>query len=283
MLAVVGAGAVAAWMWWDSRSAQDWPDGAVPAIAAGVPADIREAGKLVIGVNVPYAPNEFTNSDGEIVGFDVDLMDAVTRTMGLTPEYRETEFDDILPAVRDGSLDVGMSSVTDTLDRQKVVDFVTYFEAGTLWAQRKDSSVDPSAACGLRVGVANSVIQETVEIPAKSDECVAAGLAPIEKVVFTRQDDVTAALIAGDIDAMSADSPVTGFAIKLSRWGAGTGGFGVRLGSLRVAGRQGLGVGRVAAARSGASGRDRGVQDHRDHVGGRARDHRRPEDQRGPR
>jgi len=60
------------------------------------------------------------------------------------------------------------------------------------------------------------VIQETVEIPAKSDECVAAGLAPIEKVVYNRQDDVTAALIAGDIVAMSADSPVTGFAIKLS-------------------------------------------------------------------
>ena len=54
------------------------------------------------------------------------------------------------------------------------------------------------------------------EIPAKSDECVAAGLPPIDKVVYVRQDDLTAALIAGEVDAMSADSPVTGFAIKLS-------------------------------------------------------------------
>lgn len=216
VLVLVGAAAVGAWKWWDTGSGQQWPDGAVPAIAAGVPADIRAAGKLVIGVNVPYAPNEFTNSEGEIVGFDVDLMDAVTRTMGLTAEYRESDFDDIIPAVQAGTIDVGMSSFTDTLDRQKVVDFVTYFEAGTLWAQRNGSSVDPNAACGLRIGVAYSVIQETVEIPAKSDECVAAGLAPIEKVVLAQQDDVTAALIAGEIDAMSADSPVTGFAIKLS-------------------------------------------------------------------
>ena len=215
-LVLVGAGAVGAWKWWDTRSAQQWPDGAVPTIAAGVPAEVREAGALVIGVNVPYAPNEFTNSDGEIVGFDVDLMDAVTRTMGVSAEYRESEFDSIIPAVRGGSLDVGMSSFTDTLDRQKLVDFVTYFEAGTLWAQRVGSTVDPAAACGLRVGVAHSVIQETVELPAKSDQCVAAGLAPIEKVVYSRQDDVTAALIAGDVDAMTADSPVTGFAIKLS-------------------------------------------------------------------
>lgn len=216
VLVLIGAGAVGAWKYWEARSVQDFPDGAVPAIAASVPADLRDGGPLVIGVNVPYAPNEFTNSEGEIVGFDVDLMNAITRTMGVTAEYRESEFDDIIPAVQDGSLDLGMSSFTDTLDRQKLVDFVTYFEAGTLWAQQSGDTIDPAAACGLRVGVAHSVLQETVEIPAKSDACVAAGLSPIEKVVFTRQDDVTAALIAGDIDAMSADSPVTGFAIKLS-------------------------------------------------------------------
>ncbi|MEN4477945.1 bifunctional serine/threonine-protein kinase/transporter substrate-binding domain-containing protein [Mycolicibacterium cosmeticum] len=218
VLVLVGASAVAAWKWWDPGKAvvADGPPGSVAAIAATVPADIRDTGKLVIGVNVPYAPNEFKNSAGEIVGFDVDLMNAVARTLGLTPEYRETEFDQIIPSVQSGAFDVGMSSVTDTRERQKLVDFVTYFEAGTLWAQRAGATVRPDSACGLRIGVAASVIQETVEIPAKSDECVAAGLAPIEKVVYNRQDDVTAALIAGDIVAMSADSPVTGFAIKLS-------------------------------------------------------------------
>ena len=45
---------------------------------------------------------------------------------------------------------------------------------------------------------------------------MAAGLSPIDKVVYTRQDDLTTALIAGEVDAMSADSPVTGFAVKLS-------------------------------------------------------------------
>jgi ABC-type amino acid transport substrate-binding protein/predicted Ser/Thr protein kinase len=190
--------------------------GAVPEIAAALPANIRETGRLVIGVNVPYAPNEFKNSDGEIVGFDVDLMKAVTRTLGLVPDIRETGFEGILPSVRDGSFNVGMSSITDTAEREELVDFVTYFQAGTLWAQRTGSSVDPEAACGLRVGVAYSTIQETEEIPAKSDACVAAGLPPIEKVVHTHQDEVTAALIAGEIDAMTADSPVTGFAIKLS-------------------------------------------------------------------
>ncbi|HEX2283912.1 MAG TPA: bifunctional serine/threonine-protein kinase/transporter substrate-binding domain-containing protein [Mycobacterium sp.] len=192
-------------------------EGAVESIAATVPEDIRATGRLVIGVNVPYAPMEFKNSDGQIVGFDVDLMKAVTRTLGLVPDYRDTAFESVIPSVMDGSFNVGMSSVTDTVDREQSVDFVTYFQAGTLWAQRPGSFLDPDAACGLRVGVQYASLQETEEIPRKSDECVAAGMAPIEKVVFTSQDEVTAALINGEVDAMSADSPVTGFAIKLSR------------------------------------------------------------------
>lgn len=190
--------------------------GAMASIAATVPADIRESGTLVIGVNVPYAPNEFKDANGEIVGFDVDLMNAIARTLGLKPEYRETAFEAIIPSVRAQDFNVGVSSFTDTAAREAAVDFVTYFEAGTLWAQRPGSSVDPNNACGLRVGVAYSAIQETEEIPALSDACVAAGLAPVNKVVYVRQDDLTKALIAGEVDAMAADSPVTGFAVKTS-------------------------------------------------------------------
>jgi serine/threonine protein kinase len=192
------------------------PTGAVDTIAATVPAEIRDSGRLVIGVNVPYAPNEFKNSGGEIVGFDVDLMKAVSRTMGLVPDFRETGFEGILPSVQDGNFNVGMSSITDTAEREEEADFVTYFQAGTMWARRTGSSADPGSACGLRVGVAYGTIQQTSEIPAKSDACVAAGLSPIQEVVRTHQDEVTAALIAGEIDAMTADSPVAGFAIKLS-------------------------------------------------------------------
>jgi ABC-type amino acid transport substrate-binding protein len=192
----------------------DGSGGPVPAIAATVPDAIKSTGKLVVGVNVPYAPNEFKNSSGEIVGFDVDLINAVAKTLGLTPEYQEALFSDIIPGVQSGQYNVGMSSFTDTMERQQQVDFVTYFEAGTLWAQRTGSGIDPNAACGLKVGMTPGSTHETVEIPAKSDQCVAAGLAPIQPVVYDRQDELTAALISGEIDAISADSPVTGFAIK---------------------------------------------------------------------
>ncbi|MCV7177428.1 serine/threonine protein kinase StpK7 [Mycolicibacterium sphagni] len=190
--------------------------GAVPSIAAAVPPKIRDSGRLIVGVNIPYAPNEFTDADGKIVGFDVDLMNAVARTLGLTPEYRETAFEAIIPSVRAGDVNLGMSSFTDTKEREQAADFVTYFRAGTLWAQRPGKAIDPDNACGLKVGVAYPSLQESVELPAKSAACVAAGKPAIKKVVYTRQDDLNTALTAGEVDAMSADSPVTGFAIKTS-------------------------------------------------------------------
>jgi ABC-type amino acid transport substrate-binding protein/predicted Ser/Thr protein kinase len=227
---VVAAGLVGAWQLWggtkrgDTRpasvaesSATATPaPGAVESIAATVPAEIRSTGRLVIGVNTPYPPNEFKDTSGQIVGFDVDLMNAVARTLGLVPEYRETGFEAIIPSVRAGDFNVGMSSFTDTKERQDQADFVTYFQAGILWAQKAGSNVDPNNACGLRIGVQYASIQETEEVPAKSKACEEAGNAAIKKVVFVSQDDLNAALNNGEVDAMSADSPATGFAIKTS-------------------------------------------------------------------
>ena len=216
---VLAATAVGAWMWapWRDADAQDLPDGAIAHIAETVPADIRETGRLVIGVNVPYAPMEFKNADGQLVGFDVELMNAVARVLGLVPDYRQIPFDQILPSVQAGTIDVGVSSVTDTAPREQLVDFVTYLEAGTQWASRPGVVVGPAAACGVKIGVAQGTLQATEELPRKSDECVAAGMVPLEIVEFASQDAVTTALVKGEVDAMSADSPVTGFAIKLSR------------------------------------------------------------------
>lgn len=186
----------------------------VDSIASTVPEDIKSSGKLIIGVNIPYAPNEFKDPSGEIVGFDVDLMNAIASTLGLTPEYREADFSKIIPSIQGGTYNVGMSSFTDTKEREQSVDFVTYFSAGTLWAQRPDNPVDPTNACGKKVAVQATTYQETDELPAKSKACTEAGNPAIEIISFDSQDAATNAVVLGQADAMSADSPVTSYAIK---------------------------------------------------------------------
>jgi polar amino acid transport system substrate-binding protein len=188
----------------------------VDEIAATVPDEIKKSGKLIVGVNIPYTPNEFKDSSGKIVGFDVDLMNAIAATLGLTAEYREADFAKIIPSIQGGTFNVGMSSFTDTKEREQSVDFVDYFSAGTLWAQRSGGSVDPNNACGKKVAVQATTVQETEELPAKSKACTEAGKPAIEILKFDGQDAATNAVVLGQAEAMSADSPVTAYAVKQS-------------------------------------------------------------------
>lgn len=188
----------------------------VDEIAAQLPAPVQQAGKLVIGVNVPYQPNEYKDASGKIVGFDVDLMDAVTGVLGIRAEYVESAFEKIIPAIQAGTYDVGMSSITDSKEREEQVDFTTYFNAGIQWAQQVGKPVDPANACGKKVAVQATTVEHTDEVPAKSAECVAAGKPPIDIQAFDEQSQATNALVLGQVDAMSADSPVTAYAIKQS-------------------------------------------------------------------
>ena len=200
----------------ESTSAASGASEKVDEIANTVPEAIKSSGKLIVGVNIPYAPNEFKDPSGKIVGFDVDLVNAVAATLGLTPEYREADFAKIIPSIQGETFNIGMSSFTDTKEREQTVDFVTYFSAGILWAQRPGEPIDPNNACGKKVAVQATTTEETEELPAKSKACTDAGKPAIDIIKFDGQDAATNAVVLGQADAMSADSPVTAYAIKQS-------------------------------------------------------------------
>ena len=65
---------------------------------------------LVVGVNVPYSPNEYLDANNKLVGFDVDLLNAVAKQAGYKTDYRQADFEKIVPAVANGTYDIGMSS-----------------------------------------------------------------------------------------------------------------------------------------------------------------------------
>ena len=186
----------------------------VDLIANLLPDKIKQSGKLIVGSDPTYKPNEYKDPNGAIIGFDVDLLNAVAGVLGVTPEYRESAFDSIIPSIQGGSFDVGMSSFTDNKKREDQVDFVDYFQAGSLWAQRPGPAVDPNNACGLKVAVQSDTIQDTDELPAKSAACLKAGKPAINVLKFPGQDAATNAVTVGQAEAMTADYPVTVYAIK---------------------------------------------------------------------
>lgn len=171
--------------------------------------EIQESGVLRVGTIVDYPPNEFKTEDGEPTGWAVDLVSAVADELGLEVEWTILEFDSILPRIEGGEIDMGVGSFGDTVERQQVVDFLNYYEAGSLWATRKGEDVDPDNACGLTVAVMKAGTQHLDELPARSEKCVADGEEPIEILPFVGQPEVTNAVVLGNADAFTADSPIT--------------------------------------------------------------------------
>jgi polar amino acid transport system substrate-binding protein len=176
------------------------------ALAAQVPDAVKSDGKLVIGTDPTYEPSEFKDASGKIIGFDVDLGTAIAKKLGLTAEFKESKFDNIIPAIG-SKYELGMSSFTDSKEREATVDFVTYFKAGTAWAA-KDTSIDPDNACGKKVAVQTGTVQDQVDLPARIKKCTAAGKPAIVVQRYENQDEATNAVSLGRADAVLADLPV---------------------------------------------------------------------------
>ncbi|MFC5088230.1 ABC transporter substrate-binding protein [Corynebacterium aquatimens] len=189
---------------------------AVPEIAAMVPEDIRASGKLSIGTNPPFAPFEFKDSQGHIIGMEMDLGRAVASVMGLEFSPQDMDFSLILPAVQAGTLDAGISGFTDTEERRQNFDFVNYLYAGVQWAQQPGNNVDPDNACGLTVAVQKTTYSETDDVRPKNEECIAAGKEPITILSYDTSDNAALAALVGRADAVSADSPVAAWAVEKS-------------------------------------------------------------------
>jgi polar amino acid transport system substrate-binding protein len=184
------------------------------ALAAKVPADIKAAGTIKIGTDSTYAPSEFLDTDGKtIIGFDVDLFNAVAAKLGLKTDWQSASFDDIIPGVSTGKYQIGVSSFTINADREKQVAMVSYFSAGTQWAQKAGGSIDPNNACGKKVAVQASTVQVD-DINARNTACNGAGKPSIIIDQYQAQSDATNAVVSGKDDAMLADSPVCAYAVQ---------------------------------------------------------------------
>jgi polar amino acid transport system substrate-binding protein len=183
------------------------------AAAALLPDKIAKAGKIIVGMDPTYPPNEKKDANGQPIGWEVELMDAVASKLGVTAVYAVAKFDNIIPSITGGKYDAGVSSFTDNTAREKVVDFVNYYTAGIQWASATGKTVDPNNACGLKVAVQATTYEDTDEVPAKSKACTDAGKPAIQVVKFDGQEQATNAVVLGQADAMSADSPVTLYAV----------------------------------------------------------------------
>ena len=95
---------------------------------------------LIVGTEPTFPPFEFTE-DGKDVGFDIDLLQAVSDKIGYKMEIKNLGFDALIPALKSGQIDLIAAGMDATEERKKQVDFTdVYFSGGYTVVVRKDNT-----------------------------------------------------------------------------------------------------------------------------------------------
>ena len=126
----------------------------VASAAASAPAP-APAKVYVVGTDAAYAPFESQNEKGEIVGFDIEVLQAVAAKAGIEVKFVNTPWEGIFNALGQGDRDLVVSAVTITEERKGTMDFSDpYFDAQQLIAVKENSKIAKFADLKkLKVGV----------------------------------------------------------------------------------------------------------------------------------
>lgn len=154
-----------------------------------------------VATDATWPPFEYVDTEtGEIVGFDIDLFNAIAEKAGIEVEFINVEWDPLLAGVAQGTYDVAISSITIKADRLEQMDFSDpYYVAGQIIVAKTDTTITgASGLAGKTVGVQTGTTGDD-EVSAMSG------------VNVTGYDEIGMAFVAllnGQIDAVVCDTPV---------------------------------------------------------------------------
>lgn len=186
-----------------------------------LPQSVRDEGTLVVASDPSYPPFEVYDTDNKtIIGWDIDMGDAVAQVLGLKFEHVPATFDTILPGLSSGKYDLGMSAFSITEERRKAVDFVPYNKGGSAVAVKPGNpdqlAMNAEALCGKSVAAQKGTSQSLDILPVFTKECTDAGKKAIDVQLFPSQNDANLALISGRVQGVMADSVSLAYQGKLA-------------------------------------------------------------------
>jgi polar amino acid transport system substrate-binding protein len=155
---------------------------------------------LIVGSDTTYPPFESVNQEGEIVGFDVDVVSAICERINCVAEFRTTAWDGIFPALANGEFDMVASGVSITPERDEIVDFAEpYHEVTQAIAVRVEDEdltledfTEGELILGAQTGTTNAATAEQ--------------LVGRERVrLYDTFNTAVQALLNGDVDGVDID------------------------------------------------------------------------------
>jgi polar amino acid transport system substrate-binding protein len=163
----------------------------------------KEPTKITIATDATFPPMEMMDTSKNIVGLDVDLMNAAAKAGSFTVEFKNTAWDGIFAGLDNGKYDAVMSSVTITDERKNTMDFtMPYINAGQILTVRADvTGVETLAdlkgkTVGAQIGTTGAFAIDKVKAANKINEKT------YDEIGLAFED-----LVNGRIDGVVVDNP----------------------------------------------------------------------------
>ncbi len=178
----------------------------VAALALGtslgaVQADAKDWKKVRIGVEGAYPPFSEVTPDGKLVGFDIDIANALCAEMKVECELVTQDWDGIIPALQARKYDAIIASMSITEERKQKVDFTNkYYNTPAKFVRKKGSGIEitEESLKGKAVGVQRATIHDNFVTEVYGDE--------VEVKRYASQDEAYLDMVAGRVDLLLADS-----------------------------------------------------------------------------
>ncbi|MEL6751293.1 MAG: ABC transporter substrate-binding protein [Pseudomonadota bacterium] len=178
-------------------------------LAAGTAYADGHATKIRIGTEGAYPPFNFTDTNGELQGFDIDIAKALCAEMKAECTFVAQDWDGIIPALLANKYDAIIASMSITEERKEKVDFSDkYYSTPPALIAPKDTDLTetgPAALAGKTIGAQSSTTHATFLEDVYTDATIK---------LYPTQDEANADLAAGRLDAVAADSVVLGEYLK---------------------------------------------------------------------
>ena len=180
------------------------------SLASSIPASYKSAGKIKFGLDDSYPPMEYRDDKNTLVGFDVDLGNAIGKKLGISTQWVSTDFGGIIPALDSKKFDIILSAMSITDDRKKSINFSDpYIVGGPIIITKKSTTSikEPNDLIGKSVGV---------QLGSTGDDAVSkiSGVKSIKK--YDKIPEALQDLTAGRIDAVVADDQVGRYYMALA-------------------------------------------------------------------
>ena len=154
-----------------------------------------------------FPPFDTTNEDGELDGFDYDMLNAIAEDQGFTVEWSSIGFDGLIPALQSETVDIVASGMWANDERKETVDFSdTYYDSGLVLAVKKDNNtiksiedLTPDMKIAAQIGTSSADLVQKLAKEGKIKEAK----------IYDKVNDAVMDVKNGTVSALINDKPVT--------------------------------------------------------------------------